>query len=130
MAAKISGLDFREFLKWLQKRCKTVYRTANLGHRGPGIKATYKKGRLYLEWGVRGGSGSMDVDALKVIFDRHNKLKEKRTMAGQYAWGNFKECPNKIMVPFVPALIRDFEFELYVAKYIMPNREENNEYEN
>lgn len=116
MAVKRIGLNFEKFLKWLEKRCRTVYCTANLGHRGPGIKATYKYGNLYLEWGVRGGHGSLNNEAIKVIFTQYNQLKSQRINAGKYAWGVFRQCPNRTMAPYVPALIRDYEFELYVGR--------------
>jgi len=115
MAAKTIGLKFKDFLKWLERRCRTVYCTANLGHRGDGIKATYRNSCLFLIWGDRGGKGSLKDDVLRVIFDRYTKLGKRCTMAGQYALGKFKVCPNKIMAPFVPALIRDYEYELYLA---------------
>ncbi len=112
---KQKALRFEEFIGWLKKRCRTRYRTANLGHRGNGIAAIYSKGVLHLEWGNKGGKGKMKKKDIALIFERFLELKKKRAKAGQYAHEIFMQAPDMIMTPFVPALIRDYEYEQYVA---------------
>ena len=111
---KIKKIDFAQFRAWLARKCRGSYRTANLGHRGDGIGAKYnaRTGQLKISFGARGGTGILTDSELKVIFDRYVALRARRLRAGAYAFPNFRPGFNMILVPFVPALIRDFECEL------------------
>jgi len=108
------NITFAQFRAWLARRCRTSYKTANLGHQGNGIEAKYntKTGQLTISYGVRGGTGTLTDKQLEVIFDRYVALKARRLRATEYAHPNFRPGINMMLVPFVPALIRDFECEL------------------
>jgi len=107
-------LIFKDFLIWLKRNCKTPYRTANLGHQGNGITATYEKNCLQLSFGNNGKRGSLKDVEIEIIFNHYLSLRKKRLNAGQYSGAKFTSAPDMIKTPFVPALFRDFEFELYV----------------
>lgn len=107
-------ITFEQFRVWLVEKCKTSYKTANLGHQGSGITAKYapKTNTLTIGFGTKDREGRLKDDELCVIFARYLALGKRRHKAGRYSYRIFKDAPDMVLTPFVPALIRDFECEL------------------
>ena len=108
----IQGVE--EFLTWLRKKCKTSYCTGTLGHQ-TFITAVWESGGLRIHYGEKGGNKLMTEEDINTIFRRYLDLGPNRLKTGQYEWGTFHDAPDRNGTPYVPALIRDFEMEQYVA---------------
>lgn len=103
-------MSFKDFHRWLKKECEEPRETETLGYR-TSFKATISNdgSSLTIEFGNQGGSGSLSRNELFLIWERYWDLGGRKHMTSEYNEPEWSERPHRILAPYVPALIRDFE---------------------
>lgn len=105
-------MSFENFLNWLKKNCKEPRSTKTLGGRTFFKAIISNDGRsLTIEFGSKDYSGNVSENELVSIWKRYWHLGDMKHMTSKYTDTDWSETPNRILAPYVPALIRDFEFE-------------------
>jgi len=103
-------MDFDGFLHWLNSNCKERISRKTLGGKAEFKAEVIENGRLLLiEYSRKNQICCLNMEKLKLIFDRYHKLDDKKHMTSEYADPKWPETPSRICAPYAAALIRDFE---------------------
>ena len=67
---------------------------------------------LFIKFGEKGNSGFLLFDKVSVVWDRYWALEQNKYKTGHYSDPKWKKTPNRILSPYIAALIRDFENDI------------------
>jgi len=106
--------SFENFISWASEKFQKPKWISSLGGRTTIIVNMIFDGGQFLkiDYGKRGKTGFMPLDQIKVIWERYISLENRKHVTGEYTDPRFRETPNRILAPYVAAVIREFENEL------------------
>ena len=109
-------MRFENFLDWLKKNCKEPRPTKTLGGRSS-FEAIFNKNEklLTIDFGSNDYSGNILENELISIWKKYWDLGYIKHHTSEYTDPKWPETPNRVLAPYVPALIRDFENEFMVS---------------
>ena len=104
---------FENFISWASEKFQEPKEISSLGGRTIFIVTMIFDGGQFLkiDYGQKNKTGFMPRDQLKIIWDRYIILKNRKHVTGEYTDPRFRETPNRILAPYVAAVIREFEVE-------------------
>jgi len=108
--------SFENFIDWLSEEFERPRLITSLGGRVYfHASMVYAAGNkcLQINYGNKGNTGLMTLDQIKVVWDRYINLGNRKHVTGEYTDPLFQKTPNRILAPYVAALIRDFENTIY-----------------
>jgi hypothetical protein len=104
---------FENFISWASDKFQEPKGISSLGGRTIFIVTMiFDDGQfLKIDYGKKNNTGFMPRDQLKIIWDRYINLKNRKLVTGEYTDPRFRKTPNRILAPYVAAVIREFEVE-------------------
>jgi hypothetical protein len=112
LAVKIE-FTFENFIRWASEEFKKSKWINSLGGRTHfTVTMIYDGGKfLKIDYGKRGKTGFMPLDQIEVVWERYISLESRKHVTGEYTDPRFRETPNRILAPYVAAVIREFDNE-------------------
>jgi hypothetical protein len=111
--------SFENFINWLSTRTQQSKIISSLAGRTTFLATLIFKGDKFLkiDYGQKGNSGFVPLDQIKIIWQRYISLGDRKHVTGEYTATNFRDSPNRILAPYVAAIIREFENDINPSFY-------------
>lgn len=118
LAEKIE-FTFKNFLKWASEELTNPKWINSLGGKTHfTVTMIFDSGQFFkIDYGQRGKTGFMPLDQVRVIWDRYISLGNRKHVTGEYTDPKFRETPNRILAPYVAAVIREFKNDINPSFY-------------